>query len=135
LLLVSAQYKRDDAVAAIRRWYLEHGRLPAWADWDRTGPGRPTAKTVSRRWGWEQLRREAVKGLVDDAPGPSGRRWTHDTVVAAIRRWTDANGRPPNTRDWDKTVPGYPNQRTVVRLFGSWRGAVAAAHPSDRGQV
>lgn len=52
------------------------------------------------------------------------RKWTAETVVAAIRRFAAANGRPPAAREWTRADPelGYP-ARTAVYRSGSWKGA------------
>src|SRR5215472_8665600 len=51
---------RDQALAAIREFHAEHGRLPRWREWERAAASRPCAKTIERRWGWRQLSAEAV---------------------------------------------------------------------------
>jgi hypothetical protein len=51
---------RDQALAALRRFHDEHGRLPRWEEWERATDDRPCARTIERRWGWRELRAEAV---------------------------------------------------------------------------
>jgi hypothetical protein len=50
----------DQAVEAARRWIAENGRYPQQQEWEHQAPGRPTTRTIKRRWGWEQLMREAA---------------------------------------------------------------------------
>jgi hypothetical protein len=50
----------DQAVEAARRWTAENGRYPQQQEWEHQAPGRPTTRTIKRRWGWEQLMREAA---------------------------------------------------------------------------
>jgi hypothetical protein len=52
--------RADQAVEAARRWIAEHGRYPQQQEWEYQAPGRPTTRTIKRRWGWEQLMREAA---------------------------------------------------------------------------
>jgi hypothetical protein len=50
----------DQAVGAARRWIAEHGRYPQQQEWEHRAPGRPTTRTIKRRWGWDQLMMAAV---------------------------------------------------------------------------
>jgi hypothetical protein len=58
------------------------------------------------------------------------RRWTPQTIVAALRAWTARHGRQPTAADW--AVVGehrgeYPPTSTVQHEFGSWDAAIRAA--------
>src|SRR5215831_18616921 len=86
---VASMRSRDQALAAVRAFHAEHGRLPRWREWERATASRPCAKTIDRRWGWRELLAEAVgvrpagdRGLVgsgarrpgqEDAGGAQGR--------------------------------------------------------------
>jgi hypothetical protein len=50
----------DQAVEAARLWIAEHGRYPQQQEWEYQAPGRPTTRTIKRRWGWDQLMRAAA---------------------------------------------------------------------------
>ena len=41
----------DQAVEAARRWIAEHERYPQQQEWEHWAPGRPTTRTIKRRWG------------------------------------------------------------------------------------
>jgi hypothetical protein len=70
------------------------------------------------------------------------RRWTRETVIAALRDWSSRSGagRPPSSYELDRSVllgrgdpratlladGQYPSPRTCRRLFGSYPNAAAA---------
>lgn len=57
-----------------------------------------------------------------------GRRWTPETIVAAMQRWATRHGRQPTAPDWRKAGEDYPAASTVQYEFdGSWDAAVLAA--------
>lgn len=56
-----------------------------------------------------------------------GRPWTKAEALVALRRWAAENGREPRYNDWQPVPPGMPNRRTLDRLFGGWRAAMASA--------
>jgi hypothetical protein len=45
----------EQAVEAARRWIAEHGRYPQQQEWEHRAAGRPTTRTIKRRWGWDEL--------------------------------------------------------------------------------
>jgi hypothetical protein len=51
---------RDQALAAVRAFYTERGRLPRCREWERAAPSRPCAKTIERHWRWRELLAEAI---------------------------------------------------------------------------
>jgi transcriptional regulator with XRE-family HTH domain len=73
------------------------------------------------------------------------RKWTPQTIVAAISRWAETHGRPPVATDWNaslarqrgrpKREAAYPPVGVVQQEFGSWNAAIAAAGftPFDAG--
>jgi Homing endonuclease associated repeat len=60
------------------------------------------------------------------ASGPEA--WTGDRIVAAIQAWAQRTGRPPGAEDWrEATASAHPSTMRVIRVFGSWSEAIAAA--------
>lgn len=53
------------------------------------------------------------------------------TIIIALRRFHDLHSRIPRSRDF--TI-GTPNRKTILRHFGSWRRALAAAgfYPNEK---
>src|SRR3989440_9347306 len=45
----------EQAVEAARRWIAEHGRYPQQQEWEHRAPGRPSTRTIKRRWAWESI--------------------------------------------------------------------------------
>lgn len=85
------------------------------------------------------LRYLDLNGLLTPAPRatwkakPSGAaRYTHDDALAALRAFhAEHGGRWPDLVEW--RMGGYrPSVRTMVRRFGSWQMALAAAAEADR---
>jgi hypothetical protein len=63
---------RDRTLAAMREWAAKHGQLPTRREWELATLGRPSTRTIDRRWGWQRL--------VATAGGPP-----LDHVRAAVR--------------------------------------------------
>jgi hypothetical protein len=64
----------EQAVGAARRWIAEHGRYPQQQEWEHRAPGRPTTRTIKRRWGCEELMRAAAgAGTRSTSPQWGGR--------------------------------------------------------------
>jgi hypothetical protein len=57
----------------------------------------------------------------------NGRRWTRETIVAAIQRWAAEHGQAPFVGDWKHTTTDYPSYGAVQRFFGSWANGIEAA--------
>jgi hypothetical protein len=116
-------YTDEQITAAIQRHYAETGQLPthnAWSKGDRPSYA-PTSYTVARKFGSWPAGIEAA-GLTPRTD------WTRETIIAAIRRWTEEHGSPPLIRDWQPNGPDYaPSANPVIRLFGSWNEAIQAA--------
>lgn len=63
------------------------------------------------------------------------RRWTPETVIAALHRWTTLYGEQPSARDWNpslSTCPErltveFPRTQSVIDVFGSWTAGINAA--------
>jgi hypothetical protein len=71
---------RDQALAAVRAFHAEHGRLPRWCEREPATASRPCAKTIERRWSWRELLAGAIgvrpndievswEGVLDDRAG------------------------------------------------------------------
>lgn len=133
-------FSKEDAVAAIREWILERGRPPSWPEWERA-KGRPSAKTIQRRWGWHTLVGGVVAGP-DLHRRPSAywgghqrpllRAYPDGAIIDALRAAHDELGRWPYATEWEQATPEHPSRRTVVRRFGSWSAAVTAARTAKQ---
>jgi hypothetical protein len=69
--------------------------------------------------------------------GPrAGYRWTRELIVYAIDLWHRKRLEAPTQDDWERAGPDHPCRLTVIREFGTWNAAVAAAglNPRPRGQ-
>lgn len=65
------------------------------------------------------------------------KRWTRETVIDAIQRFADENGRPPRATEWNNADPerGYPAKTSVYESAGwnpgapfeKWADAIEAA--------
>ena len=76
-------------------------------------------------------------------PGAIERRWTRESVLAAMRDWLDCCGQLPSSYDWSRTHADrrgggrqarlaegeWPSASVVTSLFGSWSAARAALGP------
>ncbi len=54
-------------------------------------------------------------------------RWEDAEIIGAIQAWADTHGHRPTWADWSNDAAGYPNTRTVLAHFGSWRRAYRQA--------
>lgn len=77
--------------------------------------------------------------------GEANRIWTRESILAAVRKWAVMYGSPPAMPDWDawfarnmlhdedrarrshEVGSHWPSVTTVVRAFGTWNAAIAAA--------
>jgi Homing endonuclease associated repeat len=107
------------------------------------GPGR------RRQWCSDRCRKTKYAGTCVDCGGPtdgaSGRgiakrcrecrhnyahataTWTQAAVIAAIQRWHAETGYTPSAREWIRRGSYWPAGSTVLTVFDSWNGAIAAA--------
>ena len=68
--------------------------------------------------------------------------WTRDSIVAAMQAWHAEHGEPPTALDWNphdrrwgrgtlaerkRRHLGYPYVSSVLKAFGTWNAAIAAA--------
>jgi hypothetical protein len=115
---------------AMADWFDRYGRLPSWNDWSRADPSHPTAKTVHRKWGWPDARAAALDLVVadlEDVAGHHGRYWTSDRILQALISDRVQEGRWPTGPEWEAGSETHPSRRHVMRVFGSWDQAIAAA--------
>src|SRR5215469_2821702 len=119
---------RDQALAAVRAFHAEHGRLPRWREWERATASRPCAKTIERRWGWRELLAEAVGVMPNDvhASWEAVNDARAEAMLAALCAARGELGRWPTAAEWEASGQ-RPSRRTFVRHFGSWREACWAA--------
>ncbi len=91
----------DQAVDAARRWIAEHGRYPQQQEWEHRAPGRPTTRTIKRRWGWVELMRAAA-GAGARSPELERRRQRRLELLLTLRRAHEELGR------WSRPASGRP---------------------------
>jgi hypothetical protein len=54
-------------------------------------------------------------------------RWTRQRIVYALDLWHGRHLRPPSAREWWLAGDDHPSSWTVIKTFGSWNAAIAAA--------
>ena len=119
---------RDQALAAVREFNVEHGRLPRRHEWERATSSRPCAKTIERRWGWHELLAEAI----GTEPNQVDRTWETlldvrvQVILAALAGAREELGRWPTAIEWDRSGR-RPSARTFRRHLGGWAEACRAA--------
>lgn len=78
--------------------------------------------------------------------GAERKVWTADAVVAAIQTWAELHGEPPAMTTWSPSMARsigkpelaqaeymqgkageWPSPQAVIRAFGTWNAAIAAA--------
>jgi hypothetical protein len=85
---------RDQALEAAQRWIADHGRYPQQREWEHRALGRPTTRTIKRRWGWDQLMRAAA-GAGARAPMLEARKAHRLELLLTLRRAREQLGRWP----------------------------------------
>jgi len=130
----------DQIIEAMIAWNHQHGRPPRRRDWTGGGASHPAGNTVYRVFGcWSAAL--VAAGFDASPPGPPRRPggWDPDSVI----EWTD-RCEAPRLVDWSPSLarrhgcdqaadlfeaerPRYPLASRVVRLFGTWNGALRAA--------
>jgi hypothetical protein len=56
---------RAATLAAMQAWVAEYDHLPTRREWEVATPGRPSTRTIDRRWGWQELIAEASSRRLD----------------------------------------------------------------------
>ncbi len=135
---VSRVWTRAEVRTAIRVWTAENGRPPSHRDWTpaRGDPGRwesesprwPTAAVVCDLYAdgpepWNSALRDAGAGI-------RLRRWTDDSVRAALAEFWVANGRPPAGRDLSGGHWRGPHAATLRRRYGGVAAAWSLLGPA-----
>jgi hypothetical protein len=82
----------EQAGEAARRWIVEHGRYPQQQEWEHRAPGRPTTRTIKRRWGWEQLMQDAA-GTGGQGSKRATRKAYRIELLCTLRRAREELGR------------------------------------------
>src|SRR5207245_5734302 len=116
----------EQAVEAARRWIAEHGRYPQQQEWEHRAPGRPTTRTIKRRWGWEELM-TAAAGAGARSPKLETRRQRRLELLLTLRKAREELGRWPTAGEWEFATSGHASRRSYTHQFGSWRRAYLAA--------
>jgi hypothetical protein len=116
----------EQALEAARRWIAEHGRYPQQQEWEHRAPGRPTTRTIKRRWGWEELMR-AASGAGARSPKLETRRQRRLELLLTLRKAREELGRWPTAGEWEAATSEHVSRRSYVRTFGSWRRACLTA--------
>src|SRR2546423_4080924 len=116
----------EDAVEAVREWHAMHGRLPRRPEWEKAERGRPTTRTIDRRWGWDKLMAEA-SGRPPAQLREAAFRERRRQLLLTLRVARDELGRWPASREWDQAAADHVSSRSYARIFGSWEAARRAA--------
>jgi hypothetical protein len=127
-------WQHEEAAKAVRAWFEESGRLPTWTEWEKASDGRPSARTIQRRWGWHELLADAIGGstggvrdVMEWKAGYGGLHWSSSRILAALEL-AGRKGWPPTWQEWEKAdESGRPTAKTVSRRFGGWGAALALA--------
>jgi hypothetical protein len=121
----------EQAIEAVQEWYAKHGRLPTRQEWQRGARGRPTARTIDQRWGWDKLMAKA-SGRRPAQVRQAELRERRSRLLRRLRSARDELGRWPGSREWAKASAEHASSRTYSRNFGSWEAACRAATRADR---
>ncbi|WP_217923746.1 homing endonuclease associated repeat-containing protein [Miltoncostaea oceani] len=123
-------WSRAMVIDAMKAWAAEHGHAPSTGDWSHACPNRthPSFATTIRVFGtWLEGIRAA--GLEPVAAGRR-RRWTRETIIAALKGHQAEHGRPPRSAEWSHAAAdptSRPQIAAVRATFGSWGAALEAA--------
>lgn len=117
---------RAATVRAMQAWVAEYGRLPTRREWEAAAPGRPSTRTVDRRWGWQELIAEASGRRLDQVLSER-REARRRQLLLALRAARAELGRWPTQSEWERGSPSHVTRRNYVRNFGSWEEACRAA--------
>jgi Homing endonuclease associated repeat len=104
----------------------EHGRYPLHQEWEHRAPGRPTTRTIKRRWGWEQLSAGGGRRRCAE-PKLEMRRQHRLELLLTLCRAHEELGRWPEAWEWEFATETHASRRSYVRQFGSWRRACRMA--------
>src|SRR5438128_7610569 len=100
----------EQAVEAGRRWIAQRGRYPQQQEWGHRAPGRPTTRTIKRRWGWEELMRAAA-GDRGVGPKRETRKVRRVELLCVLRRAREELGRWPSAGEWEFATREHVSRR------------------------
>jgi hypothetical protein len=109
----------EQALEAACRWIAEHGRYPKQQEWEHSAPGRPTTRTIKRRWGWDELMTAAV-GVGARQPKATARKARRLELLCTLRRAWEELGCWPTAGEWEAATSWHVSRRSYLRNFGSW---------------
>src|SRR4051794_32781589 len=116
-------WTREAIIDAFTRFHRQHGRWPTSADLRSTrGTGYPPETAVRTVFG--DLH-GAHRACGYNGP-PQRTRFHADQAIRALRRFHALHGHVPSVREWDELAQ-RPSAPPIIRHFGSWNAAVAAA--------
>ena len=116
-------WTRPAVIDGLTRFHREQGRWPTSADLRSTrGTGYPPDTAVRRIFG--DLH-SAHRACGYHGP-PRLTRFDADDAIRALRRFHEHSGRNPTVRKWTELAQ-QPSAPTIIRHFGSWNAALAAA--------
>lgn len=145
-------FDREEVIAALRGWMLEHGRAPKPAEW-RPDPARgvPALSAIRKHFGkWDQAVRAAAVGL--DLPNlpedgrpvyqPAERwaarhTWSRERVIEALKDWVREFGEPPMRQEFSPAGAEWlasPHRERAQRWMQEhprWPSAAAAGSYFD----
>ena len=98
----------EDAVAAARWWLEEYGRLPTQQEWVKATPEHPSARTIRRRWSWEEVMSDAAGESAEEAAIGARRR----ELLVALHRGYDELGHWPAGPEWEYRTKTHATRRT-----------------------
>jgi Homing endonuclease associated repeat/Helix-turn-helix domain of resolvase len=120
-------WNQETVRAAIRAWTAEHGRAPSYHEWTpcRSYPG--VWEAESPRWPsaavvcdvYADHRSPWNAALVDAGAPIRFRRWSDDSIRAALADFWTHTGRAPGPADLGTTQWSGPTSRTLRRRYGS----------------
>jgi HNH endonuclease len=117
---------QEQAMEAVREWYDKHGRLPRRLEWEKAARGRPTTRTIERRWGWDRLMAKA-SGRRPAQLRQAELRERRRQLLLRLRAARAELGRWPASREWDRAAADHLSSRAYARIFGTWAAACRAA--------
>jgi hypothetical protein len=100
-------------VEAARRWIAEHDRYPQQQEWEHRAPGRPTTRTIKRRWGWDELM-TAAAGDGADLSKRAVRKAYRLELLCTLRLARDELGRWPTAGEWETATSWHVSRRSYM---------------------
>jgi hypothetical protein len=149
---VRQPYDREEVIAALRAWMLEHGRAPKPAEW-RPDPARgvPTLSAIRKHFGkWDPAIRAAARGLeLPSLPeegqlvyqpaerwAPRG-TWSRERVIEALKDWAREFGQAPLRQELSPAgaewlaSPHRERAKRWMREHPRWPGAATVSNYFD----